>query len=93
MDNDPVLFDSTELETASEAVQFCKLYLEERGFGCADLEGLVPITNADLGRLVTDALRKMLPNVRHAQAAEYLRIALHTTVGAVRAASRAQLVA
>ncbi len=89
---DLALFDSTELETANEAVLFAKQYLEERGLeGLANhLEGLVPMTNHQIGRLVTGVLSDILPHTGRGQARDYVDLALRATQKAICARPSAQ---
>jgi hypothetical protein len=55
---DPTLFDSPMLETANEAVLFCKELLEKRDItAAAALESLGPISNKRLARMALEQLK------------------------------------
>jgi hypothetical protein len=85
MSHEPVLFDSTMLETANDAFLFCKEHLEKSEPRAAEaLEGLAPINVPVLGRLALRALRDLEPRVKGADL-EYVCIAINAMERALAA--------
>jgi hypothetical protein len=83
MITEPVLFDSTMLETANEAFLFCKASLEKKEHPSAQrLEGLEPINTTAMGRLALRALYDVRPSVEGAER-EYVDIAIQSLSRAV----------
>lgn len=81
--DEPVLFDSTMLETANEAFLFCKASLEKKEHPAAQrLEGFDPINNTSVGRLALSALYDVQPAVE-TEDREYVDIAINALSRAV----------
>ena len=84
MSFEPVLFDSTMLETANEAFLFCRACLEEKGHVDAvrPLKGLDPINTHLMGRLALRALLVTRPLVS-GEVREYVDIAVNAMERAI----------
>lgn len=83
---EPTLFDSPMYETANEAVLFVQKYLEENGM-CASadtLRGVVPVTDATIGRVTYGVLQSLRARVS-GPTAQYVSFALNALERALSA--------
>jgi hypothetical protein len=84
MNFEPTLFDNTMLETANEALLFCKDYLEKRELNVAtQLEGLDPICTRTMASLALRVLFNIRTSVR-GEAKECVDIAINAMKRAIR---------
>lgn len=85
MNLDPVIFDNALLETANEAVLFCKNFFvrSENAGLIPQLENVCPVTDLMMAYLARNTLRGMLPNVKGAAARNYVQIAINTLTRAL----------
>ena len=74
---EPTLFDSPMFETANEAVLYCLSHLKRNGYAgeAASLDGLPPVNEAVIGRVVYQRLRALRAHVGPTTA-HYIDIAL-----------------
>ena len=78
MDLEPTLFPSPMYETANEAVLHCLSHLQKSGHAdsIADLNGLPPVNEAVVGRVVFRRLTALRPHTT-ATSKHYIDIALN----------------
>ena len=77
MDLEPTLFLNPMYETANEAVLYCLSHLQKNGYAdsTASLNGLSPVSEAVVGRVVFQRLTALRPHVT-ATSKHYIDIAL-----------------
>jgi len=77
MDLEPTLFPNPMYETANEAVLYCLSHLQKSGHAAAtaSLNGLPPVSEAVVGRVVFQRLTALRPHVKVASK-HYIDIAL-----------------
>ena len=80
MISEPVLFDNTMLETANEALLFCKDFLQVKGCvrEASTLAGLLPVHTKELGTYALETLAMTREELSGAEALEYLDMAMET---------------
>ena len=78
MTYEPVLFDNTMLETANEALLFCKDFLQGKGRvrEASALEGLMPVHTKELGTYALEVLKNARKEIRSDDVLEYLDMAI-----------------
>lgn len=78
MELDPKLFASPMYETANEAVLYALDHLEKNGYAAstASLQGLAPVSEAAVGRVVHARLLALRPHVTQTSR-HYIDIALN----------------